>query len=142
MIATALTKRVKSLPSSRTSAICASGQALFRCRSWRCPRCARRRLQLDYRRIKTAMTSRTGAFWYVTVTFPLVIGHPWKAWRHAQHALNRLLRRAARSFGKLGLIAVWEETDGRPHCNLVLRQPSITRDALHAFLRDSLVACG
>jgi len=100
-------------------------------------------LAVDFRRIKEAMSSRVGTFWYVVLSFPPTGGHPWRAWRRAQHASNRLLRRASRRFGKFGMIAVWEESaPGRPHLNLVLRHPSISRDSLHAFLRDSLVQCG
>src|SRR5882672_7850802 len=140
----ALTKRVKTLPPlSKSAALCATGHAVYRCRSWRCPRCSRRRLAVDFRRIKEAMSSRVGTFWYVVLSFPPTGGHPWRAWRRAQHASNRLLRRASRRFGKFGMIAVWEESaPGRPHLNLVLRHPSISRDSLHAFLRDSLVQCG
>ena|SRR5882672_10846098 len=127
-------------PLPKRSYYCALGRSKFACRSWRCPRCRRRHLAQSFARLRDALTRRVGRFYYLVLEVPLRTRDPWHA---ASRAVDCLLRRAARRFGKLGYYLCWEQNDqGHPHANVILHSRALPEPELTAFLRENARACG
>jgi hypothetical protein len=99
----------------------------FKCRSWRCRRCAWEVQREDYRRVEAAATSRS--WWlYAVLTFdPAAWPDPWAAYQGASRLWDkRLRRRLEREYGRLDYLQTWERTRrGWPHVNLLLRSPAL-----------------
>ncbi len=99
----------------------------FKCRSWRCRRCAWEVQREDYRRVEHAATRHP--WWlYVVLTFdPAAWPHPWAAYQGASRLWDkRLRRRLEREYGRLQYVQTWERTRrGWPHVNLLLRSDAL-----------------
>lgn len=95
----------------------------FRCRSWRCRRCAWQVARDDYRRVELATLSRS--WWlYVVLTFdPGSWSSRWDAYMGASQLWDkRLRRRLEREHGRLEYLQTWERTRRAwPHVNLLMR---------------------
>jgi hypothetical protein len=99
----------------------------FKCRSWRCRRCAWEVAREDYRRVERAASSAD--WWlYVVLTFdPAAWSDPWAAYAGASRLWDkRLRRRLEREWGKLAYLQTWERTRrGWPHVNLLIRSADL-----------------
>lgn len=101
----------------------------FKCRSWRCRRCAWEVAREDYRRVEAAATSRP--WWiYAVLTFdPASWPDRWSAYRGASRLWDkRLRRRLERAFGRLDYLQTWERTRREwPHVNLLFASDRLRR---------------
>ncbi len=105
------------------------GAAPYRCRSWRCRRCAWACARDDYRRIERAVVAKP--WWlYCVLTFnPKDWRNQWECYRGVGELWDhRLRKRIQRQFGRFIYLQTWErQRSGLPHVNLLL-----TSDALRA----------
>jgi len=99
----------------------------FKCRSWRCRRCAWEVQREDFRRVELAASSST--WWlYVVLTFdPAAWSNPWEAYRGASRLWDKRLRqRLEHGWGRMTYLQTWERTRrGWPHMNLLLRSDEL-----------------
>lgn len=99
----------------------------FRCRNYRCRRCAWSVTREDYRRIESGAVSRPDWLYAVLTFDPSTFSTPWEAYKAAGEAWDkRLRRRLERAYGRLDYVQTWERhRNGWPHVNLLFRSDTL-----------------